>query len=157
MLKNFLITLMIIGLTPILGFTDTKNLAAGGGEPGKAYLDCISSLAKQDKNAIITKCFAKDDAWIKKTNIDYFTPETFTLEVRQLKPAFRVIEPKISGGKLNGNTADILVEGMLLIQRLESTGDITEVDKYPVKGSIQMGLVGGMWVCTGDDLKKTTE
>jgi hypothetical protein len=123
----------------------------------KHILDCISSLAKQDKNAIITKCFTKDDAWIKKTNIDYFSPETFTLEVRQLKPAFRVIEPKISGGKSNGNTADILVEGMLLIQRLESTGDIIEVDKYPVKGNIQMGLVGGMWVCTGDDLKRTTE
>ncbi len=147
----------MIWLVPILGYTDSKNLPADGGEPGKAYRDCISALAKQDKDAVVAKCFAKDDAWIQKTNIGYFTPETFTLEVRQLKPAFRVIEPKISGGKINGNTADIKVEGIMLLQRLESTGDIIEVDRYPVKGTIQMGLVGGMWFCTGDDLKMATE
>lgn len=150
-------TLVMICLLPILGYTDSKDLPADGAEPGKAYLDCISSLAKQDKDAIVMKCFVKGDAWIQKTNIDYFTPETFTLEVRQLRPAFRIIEPKISGGKIDGNTADILVEGMFLIQRLESTGDIIEVDKYPVKGTVQMSLLSGMWVCTGDTLTRVPE
>ena len=58
------------------------SLPDGGGEPGKAYKECIDAVAKPDKAATVSLCFVKDDPWIKKTNLDYFTNETFQVEVR---------------------------------------------------------------------------
>jgi hypothetical protein len=144
----------MITLAPVLCTAESKNLPAGGGDPGKAYFDCTKAIAKEDKSGIITLCFAKDDAWIKKTNLDYFTPETFAVEVRQLKPAFRLTDVKISGGKVDGQTADLLVDGTFLIQRLEPTGEIIEVDRYPAKGSVQMTLINGKWFYASDNLER---
>jgi hypothetical protein len=141
-------------LAPIVCTAESKSLPAGGGEPGKAYLDCTKAIAKQDKNGIITLCFSKDDAWIKKANLDYFTPETFAVEVRQLKPAFRLTDVKITGGKIDGQTADLLVEGTILIQRLEPTGEIVEVDRLPAKGSVQMTLINGKWFYSSENLEQ---
>lgn len=153
MLRN-LICVLMISLAPILCLAEAKNLPADGGEPGKAYRDCINAITKQDKAGIVALCFAKEDPWIQKTNIGYFTPETFALEVRQLKPAFRLIDVKISGGKMDGNTADLQVQGTMLLQRLEPTDEIVEVDRYPVKGTVQLSLVKGLWTCSSDNLEK---
>jgi sarcosine oxidase subunit beta len=77
-------------------------LPKDGGEPAKAYRACLDTIAKKDKAAIIASCFAKDDAWLKKTNLDYFTPETFAVEVRQLRRDFRIVGLVIEGGKVKG-------------------------------------------------------
>lgn len=140
--------LMSLGLAIV---ASASSLPADGGDPGKAYRACIDSVAKPDKPKMIELCFTKDDPWLKKTNLDYFTAETFQVEVRQQWPALRLIDVKIPGGKMEGDTADILVEGTMLLQRLEPTGDIVEVDRYKVKGSVKLRRSNGVWRYAGEE------
>jgi hypothetical protein len=95
-------------------------------------------------------CFAKDDPWLKEKNLGYFTDSTFQVEVRLEWPALRLIEAKISGGKIDGDTADIFVEGTMILQRLEPTDEIVEVDRYKVKGSVKMRRTNGVWIYAGE-------
>jgi hypothetical protein len=74
-----------------------------------------------------------------------------------MNPAFRLSDVKITGGKITNDTADLLVQGTMTIRRVESYGDITEVDQYPVKGSVQLRLVGGKWFRISDSLEKATQ
>jgi hypothetical protein len=126
-----------------------SSLPAGGGEPGNAFKACVDAVAKPDKAAAVALCFAKDDPWIKKTNIDYFTNETFQVAVRIEWPALRLIDVKISGGQMTGDEAEIAVQGTMLIQREETTGDIVEVDRYPVKGTVKLQRKDGVWRYAG--------
>lgn len=146
---------IVIGLCILMGLgfsivASASSLPADGGEPGKAYKACIDSVAKPDKAKMLQLCFAKDDPWLKGKNLGYFTDSTFQVEVRLEWPALRLIDAKISGGKIEGDTADILVEGTMLLQRLEPTGDIVEVDRYKVKGSVKMRRTNGVWIYAGE-------
>lgn len=132
-------------------------LPADGGEPGKAYRACLDALAKPDKPGIIALCFPKDDPWLAKTNLDYFTPETFALEVRQLRTEFRLIEVVISGGQVNGDKAELQVTAQVLIQRLEPTGEIIDVTPYPVKGTVSLIRSASGWRPSGSELNRTLE
>ncbi len=132
-------------------FVDASSLPDGGGDPGKAYKECIDAVAKPDKAAMVSLCFAKDDPWIKKTNLDYFTNETFQVEIRISWPALRLIDVKITGGQTEADDAEILVQGTELRQRLESTGDIIEVDRYPVKGTVTLRRKNGVWRYAGTE------
>lgn len=127
------------------------SLPADGGDPGKAYKACIDAVAKPDKAKMLELCFTKDDAWLKKKNIGYFTDQTFQVEVRLEWPALRLIDAKILGGKMEGDTADILVEGTMILQRLEPTDEIVEVDRYKVKGSVKMRRANGVWTYAGEE------
>jgi hypothetical protein len=136
-----------------LGFAivgSASSLPADGGDPGKAYKACIDSVAKPDKAKMIELCFTKDDPWLKGKNLGYFTDSTFQVEVRQEWPALRLIDAKISGGKIEGDTADILVEGTMILQRLEPTNEIVEVDRSKVKGSVKMRRTNGVWAYAGE-------
>src|SRR5687768_1709383 len=120
-------------------------LPADGGEPGKAYRACLDAIAKKDKAGIIALCFPKGDPWLEKTNLDYFTPETFAVEVRQLRPEFRLADIVISGGQVNGDKADLRVAGQMTVPRLEPTGEIIEATRYPVKGTVSLVRSASGW------------
>jgi hypothetical protein len=132
--------------------TRAAALPADGGEPAKAYRACLAAIAKKDKPAMIGDCFAKDDAWLAKTNLDYFTPETFAVEVRQLRPEFRVVDVKVSGGEIQGAHATLQVAATMTVVRLEPTGDIIEVSQYPVKGTVTLTRTANGWRPTASDL-----
>lgn len=149
--------LFMSGTAVFPSLTDAASLPAGGGEPGKAFAACIAAVSKPDKPAMVELCFAKDDPWITKTNLDYFTNETFQVEVRQQWPALRLIDVKIAGGQMESDTAEISVEGTMLLQRLESTGDIVEVDRKPMKGTVQLRLANGVWRYAGSQKLEAPE
>lgn len=132
-------------------FVYASSLPADGGEPGKAYRACIDAVAKPDKSAMVALCFAKDDPWIKKTNLDYFTDQTFQVAVRLEWPALRLIDAKITGGQTEGDLAEIVVAATMLLQREEPTGDIIEVDRYPVKGTVKLLRKNGVWRYAGTE------
>lgn len=141
---------LLVGCGLILApFIYASSLPADGGEPGKAYKACVDAVAKPDKAAMVALCFAKDDPWIKKANLDYFTNETFQAEVRTEWPALRLINLKITGGEMAADAAEISVQGTMLLQRVEPTGDIVEVDRYPVKGTVKLQRKDGVWRYAG--------
>jgi hypothetical protein len=150
---SLLVTCALLALPAAYGSALPKD----GGEPGKAYRACLDALAKPDKPGIIALCFPKDDPWLAKTNLDYFTPETFSLEVRQLRPEFRVVDVVISGGQMNGDKADLQVSGKMLIQRLEPTGEIIEATRYPVKGTVSLVRSSSGWRPSGGELSQVAE
>ena len=100
---------------------------------------------------MVALCFASDDPWIKKANLDYFTNETFQVAVRIEWPALRLIDVKITGGQLTGDDAEISVQGTMLLQREEPTGDIVEVDRYPAKGTVKLQRKDGVWRYAGTE------
>ncbi|MGH9856355.1 MAG: hypothetical protein ACRD4B_00795, partial [Acidobacteriota bacterium] len=116
MLREIFVLLSCAILVVLVG---AESLPAGGGDPGKAYKACVDAVAKPDKAGMIDLCFVKDDAWLKPKNLGYFTDETFQVEVRQEWPALRLIDVKITGGTVTGDTADLQVEGTSILQRLE--------------------------------------
>ncbi|HKI02003.1 MAG TPA: hypothetical protein VKK31_08490 [Thermoanaerobaculia bacterium] len=132
-------------------------LPANGGDPGKAYRACLDAIAKPDKAGIIALCFPEGDPWLEKTNLDYFTPETFALEVRQLRPEFRLADVVISGGKVTGDKADLQVSGQMTAPRLEPTGEIIEASRDPVKGTVSMIRSSSGWRPSESELERTFE
>jgi hypothetical protein len=132
-------------------------LPADGGDPGKAYRACLDAIAKPDKAGIIALCFPKGDPWLEKTNLDYFTPETFALEVRQLRPEFRLADVVISGGQVNGDKADLQVAGQMTVPRLEPTGEIIEATRYAVKGTVSLVRSASGWRPSSSELERTFE
>ena len=142
--------LVSVGLIPV-SFVLASSLPADGGEPGKAYKACIDAVAKPDKAAMVALCFAKDDPWIKKTNLGYFTNETFQAEVRISWPALRLVDLKITGGQMTADDAEISVQGTAILQRVEPTDEIVEVDRYPVKGTVKLQRKDGVWRYAGTE------
>jgi len=132
-------------------------LPADGGEPGKAYRACLAAIAKPDKAGIIALCFPKGDPWLEKTNLDYFTPETFALEVRQLRREFRLVDVVISGGQINGDKAELQVTGKMTAPRLEPTGEIIEASSDPVKGTVSLVRSSSGWRPSESALERTFE
>jgi hypothetical protein len=144
---RFYLILSFVLLVPL--WMQAASLPADGGDPGKAYKACMDAVAKPDKPAIVALCFFKDDPWFKKVNLDYFTNETFQVEVRDLYPALRLINWKINGGQIEGDTAKLSVEGTVVRHRVETTGDIVEYDRYPAKGTVDLKRVNGVWRYAG--------
>ena len=136
-------------IVPLLA--EAAALPANGGDPGKAYKACMDAVAKPDKPSTIDLCFFKDDPWLKKINVDYFTNETFQVEARDVWPALRLIDWKITGGELEGDKAKLAVEGTVVRHRVEPTGDIVEYDRYPVKGTVDLRRAGGIWRYAGTE------
>jgi len=147
-------TLLIASTLLGAGAALAAALPKDGGEPAKAYRACLASIDKKDKPAVIANCFAKDDAWLAKTNLDYFTPETFAVEVRQLRRDFRLVEVKIEGGEVQGTHATLRVSGQCTTPRIESTGDIVEAGSFPVKGTVTMSRTPQGWRPTDSDLQQ---
>jgi len=129
-------------------------LPEGGGDPGKAYRACLDAIAKPDKAAVVALCFSKDDAWLAKTNVGYFQDDAFALEVKDQHPGLRLIEVKIAGGKVEGGSAELFVAGTVVRHRLEPTGDIVEIDRYPVKGTVTLRGGAGAWRYAGEKIER---
>ena len=146
--RKIAIVFFIISSGPAI-LASGASLPSDGGDPGKAYSACLDAVAKPDKEKMIELCFAKDDAWLKEKNLGYFTSETFQVEVRLEWPALRLVDVKINGGSTEGDMAEIFVEGKMILQRLEPTDEIVEVDRYPVKGSVKLRRVDGAWRYAG--------
>lgn len=144
-MKTKIYFLMICCALAVPFFLQAESLPAGGGDPGKAYKACMDAVAKPDKPSIVDLCFFKDDAWLKKINIDYFSNETFQVEVRDVWPALRLIDWKITRGEVEGDKAKLSVEGTVVRHRVETTGDIVEYDRYPAKGTVDLRRVNGVW------------
>jgi hypothetical protein len=150
---SLLLTCALLVPPAILG----AALPADGGDPGKAYRACLDAIAKPDKAGIIALCFPEGDPWLEKTNLDYFTPETFALEVRQLRPEFRLAEVVISGGKVDGDKADLQVSGQMTAPRLEPTGEIIEASGYPLKGTVSLVRSSSGWRPSASEIERTFE
>ena len=150
---SLLLTCALLAPPTILG----AALPADGGDPGKAYRACLDAIAKPDKAGIIALCFPERDPWLEKTNLDYFTPETFALEVRQLRPEFRLADVVIAGGKVDGEKADLQVSGQMTVPRLEPTGEIIEASRYPVKGTVSLVRSPSGWRPSASELERTFE
>jgi len=120
-------------------------LPKDGGDPAKAYRACLDALAKPDKDAIVELCFTKDDPWLAKANLGYYTPETLAVEVKRLNHAYRLVDVKISGGTMEGDDAELAVAGTMVLHREEPTGDIVEVDRKPVRGTVHLRRSAGQW------------
>jgi hypothetical protein len=150
---SLFLTYALLAPPAILG----TALPADGGDPGKAYRACLDAIAKPDKAGIIALCFPEGDPWLEKTNLDYFTPETFALEVRQLRPEFRLANVMIAGGKVDGDKADLQVSGQMTAPRLEPTGEIIEAGRYPVKGTVSLVRSSSGWRPSSSELERTFE
>ena len=128
---------------PLSRQTGVTALSADGGEPGKAYNACLVALAKNIKAAVIASCFAKDDPWLAKTNIDYFSDEEFAAEVKGYRPGLQLDELKISGGRVKGDQAELYVTGKSTYEKS--------------KGSVFMRRSQGSWYYSGEKLKAATD
>jgi hypothetical protein len=62
----------------------------------------------------------------------------------------RLIDLKITGGTMEGDAADLIVEETAILQRLEPTDEIVEVDRKAVKGNVKMRRTGGAWRYAGE-------
>lgn len=124
------------------------SLPKGGGEPGKGYLDCIAKLAGTEKPPMIAACLTKSDPWLQKANVDYFTPPNFALELKQNNSCLRLVGVQIDGGTLDGKSATLKVRGIDVIQRLEPTDEITEVDRSAWRGTLVLTQTSEGWRCT---------
>ena len=149
MIRKILIGFFVISTAMAID-AGAASLPSDGGDPGKAYMACLESVAKPDQEKMIELCFPKDDPWLKPKNLNYFTSETFQVEVRQEWPALRLVDAKIKGGTVEGDTAEILVEGKMILQRLEPTDEIVEVDRYPVNGTVKLRRLQGVWRYAGE-------
>ena len=127
-------------------------LPADGGDPGKAYRACLEAVAKPSKVAIVDLCFAKNDPWLAGKNLGYFDDHTFVVEVRQEYGALQMVDLAISGGQMNGDQATLQISGKRVVQRLEPTGDITEVSRSAAKGTITMVRAANGWRPSRSDL-----
>jgi hypothetical protein len=144
------LTILFVVSTAIATLVGAESLPSDGGDPGKAYRECLAAVSKPDKEKMIELCFAKDDPWLKEKNLGYFSSETFQVEVRLEWPALRLVDTKITGGTIQGDAAEIFVEGKMILQRLEPTDEIVEVDRYPVKGTVQLRRKNGLWRYAGE-------
>ncbi len=120
----------------------------------EGYLFRVPSNAQPGRDVTATlvgSLAASAQLGIKKANLDYFTNETFQVAVRIEWPALRLIDVKIAGGQLTGDDAEISVQGTMLLQREEPTGDIVEVDRYPAKGTVKLQRKDGVWRYAGTE------
>jgi hypothetical protein len=53
--------------------------------------------------------------------------------------------------RASADDAEISVQGTMLLQREEPTGDIVEVDRYPVKGTVKLQRKDGVWRYAGTE------
>lgn len=107
---------------PVSRQTGVTDLPADGGEPAKAYRACLAALSKNEKAAVIASCFSKDDPWLAKTNVDYFSNEDFSAEVKAYRPGLQLEAVQISGGRVKGDQAELFVTGKSTYEK--STGKV---------------------------------
>ncbi len=124
---------------PISKQTGVTDLSADGGEPAKAYRACLTALSKNEKAAVIADCFSKDDPWLAKTNVDYFSAEEFSAEVKAYRPGLQLEAVQISGGRVKGDQAELSVTG-------KSTYENS-------KGKVFLRRSQGSWYYSGEKLR----
>lgn len=124
---------------PISRQTGVTDLSKDGGEPAKAYRACLAALSKNQKAAVIASCFSRDDPWLAKTNVDYFSDEEFSAEVKAYRPGLQLEMVQISGGRVKGDQAELYVTGKSTYEN--STGKIF------------LRRIQGSWYYSGEKLR----
>ena len=129
---------------PIYRVTGLTDLPKGGGEPGQAYLACAAAMteqAKPDKAAVISACFAKDDAWVVNLNLDYYqTFADLAVPVRyELGRGSLLEDVKILSGRMKGKRAELEVEGKIV----DRSSEPPSVERQ--RGKVFLALTGDGW------------
>lgn len=106
-----------------------EPLPAGGGEPGKAYLEWVELLATGDLDLIRSKLPAEKLQEMDELQKEF---ELSDAEVLEFLTLFQPTDLKVRGGLVAGETAYLDVEG-------KSEGE-------PAIGRIKMKLAEGRWV-----------
>ena len=128
-------------IAPVRGFVAPPPvlkgtpLAAGGGEPGKAYMSYLKLMAGSDLNAFlgaVTAARAKEAA----AHPDF----------KEMFPLIKAMQPtgiKVTGGAVDGTTATLLATG--------KDGDQTS------NGKITMAKEGGAWKVQKEEWKTVSD
>lgn len=106
------------------GSLEGTQLAAGGGAPGKVYLDYVAATAKSDGKAL-----KKLVTGSRASGADYYSDEEFATAIRsgsELKAA------KIASGLQKGDRAALTVSG-------------TTYNDEKARGRVFLRQVGGVW------------
>ena len=134
---------------PVRAQTGVTNLAAGGGEPGKAFVACSKAMASKDEAAIVAGCFTPDDEWIKNQNLDYFNDAEFAEHAGQWFQGLLLRDVWVTGGRMKGEQAEIAVKGNVV--RRYGQEEPETVEKY--KGNVYMRRGATGWRFTGQQLE----
>ncbi len=94
---------------PVATVTGTTALAAGGGDPGKAFVACRAAFKKKVKADVKGLCFAADDPNIAQT--ENVTDEGFWMIAAMGRDSLSMEPLKVVGGRTRGGWAELLVEG----------------------------------------------
>ena len=138
---------------PIYRVKGLTDLPKGGGEPGRAYLACAAAMtaqAKPDKAAVISACFAKDDAWVANLNLDnYQTFDDLVVPVRYEIGRGSVLEEvKIFSGRMKGKSAELEVEGKIV----DRSSEPPSVERQ--RGKVFLALTSDGWRLRGGRLEQ---
>ncbi|HXU30009.1 MAG TPA: hypothetical protein VN851_05475 [Thermoanaerobaculia bacterium] len=137
---------------PIYRVKGLTELPKGGGEPARAYLACAAAMteqAKPDKAAVISACFAKDDAWVANLNLENY-PEfaDLTTPVRyEIGKGSMLEEVKVLSGRTKGKRAALEVEGKLI----DRSSEPPSIERY--RGQVFLALTGDGWRLRGGDIE----
>ena len=126
---------------PIEAEGGTTPLAAGGGEAGKAYQACLAAMAGKTEEAIVASCFTRDDAWLVKQNLDYYSGTDFWDHVRTAQSSLDFQRATIAGGRQKGDQAELTVA--LKRVRAGGQGEPESVENW--KGRVFLRRSGGTW------------
>ena len=110
-----------------------EPLPAGGGEPGKAYLESVELLATGDLELIRSKMPAEKLQEMDEYQKEFEMSDTEVLEFLTL---FQHTDLEVLGGLVAGDTAYLDVKG-------KSEGE-------PATGRIKMRFAEGRWVLSGE-------
>jgi hypothetical protein len=136
--------------TPVTRHVGLSTLPApGGGEPGKAFVACSKAMASQDEAKIVAACFAPDDPWLVKQNLDYFNGPDFADHADDWFQALLLRDVVVGGGRAKGDQAEILVRGT--VTRRYGQDEPPSVEKYKGRVFLRRGSTG--WRFTGQQLE----
>ncbi len=138
---------------PIYRVKGLIDLPKGGGEPGRGFLACTAAMteqAKPDKAAVVSACFAKDDAWVVNANLDAyqsFADHAGTVS-REVGRSSMLEEVKILSGRVKGKRAELDVEGKII----DRSSEPPSVERH--RGKVFLALTGDGWRLRGDRLEQ---
>jgi hypothetical protein len=134
---------------PIARHEGVTALPASGGDPGKAYLSCLGAMKATDEAAIVTSCFGSDHAFVKDANLDYFEGAAFAAHAGQSFQGLMLEDVTVSGGRVKGDDAEILVKGKIVSRYGQDEPET--VERYKGRVFLRRGATG--WRISGQELE----
>lgn len=138
---------------PISRHHGVTALPATGGDPGKAYLACLGAMKATEEAAIVSSCFGADHAFVKEANLDYFEGDAFAAHAGQSFQGLKLQNATISGGRVKGDNAEILVKGKTVTRYGQDEPET--VERYKGRVFLRRSALG--WRISGQDLESDNE